>query len=60
VPTLVLVGEEDEITPPAESQRIADAVPGATLVVIPKAGHLSNLERPDEFNQALATFLGRL
>ncbi len=60
VPTLVVVGDEDEITPLAESQRIADAVPGASLVVIPKAGHLSNLERPEEFNQALATFLGRL
>ncbi len=60
VPTLVLVGAEDEITPLAESQRIADAIPGATLVVIPQAGHLSSLERPQDFNQALATFLSRL
>lgn len=60
VPTLVIVGAEDEITPPAESQRIADAIPGATLVVIPDAGHLSSLECPDKFNEALATFLTRL
>jgi 3-oxoadipate enol-lactonase len=60
VPTLVIVGDEDEITPPVESQRIAEGIPGATLVVIPKTGHLSSLESPDEFNQALASFLGRL
>jgi 3-oxoadipate enol-lactonase len=60
VPTLVIVGEEDELTPPVESQRIADGIPGSKLVVIPKAGHLSNLECPDEFNQAVASFLGRL
>ena len=60
VPTLVIVGDEDELTPPAESQRIADGIPGSTLVVIPKTGHLSNLESPAEFNQALASFLGRL
>jgi pimeloyl-ACP methyl ester carboxylesterase len=60
VPTLVIVGAEDELTPPAESERIAEAIPGATLVVIPQSGHLSNLERPDEFNQALSSFLTRL
>ncbi len=60
VPTLVIVGEEDEITPPAESQRIADGISGATLVVIPKTGHLSSLESPDAFSQALASFLGGL
>ncbi len=60
VPTLVIVGDEDEITPPSESQRIADGIPGSTLVVIAKTGHLSNLESPDEFNRALASFLGKL
>jgi pimeloyl-ACP methyl ester carboxylesterase len=60
VPTLVIVGEEDELTPPAESQRIVDGIPGSTLVVIPKAGHLSSLESPEAFNQVLASFLGRL
>jgi pimeloyl-ACP methyl ester carboxylesterase len=60
VPTLVLVGDEDEITPPPESRRLAEAIPGASLVLIPKSGHLSNLERPGEFNHALTAFLDRL
>lgn len=60
VPTLVIVGEEDELTPPEDSRRIAEAVPGATLVTIPAAGHLSNLEQPDAFNAALTAFLAKL
>lgn len=60
VPTLVIVGEEDELTPPEESRRIAEAVAGATLVTIPAAGHLSNLEQPDAFNAALNGFLAKL
>ena len=60
VPTLVIVGEEDELTPPEDSRRIAEAVPGATLVTIPAAGHLSNLEQPDAFNAALNAFLAKL
>lgn len=60
VPTLVIVGEEDELTPPADSRLIAEAVPGATLVAIPAAGHLSNLEQPDAFNAALNGFLAKL
>lgn len=60
VPTLVIVGEEDTLTPPAESEVMAGAIAGATLVTIPGAGHLSNLERPDRFNDALMPFLGRL
>jgi len=60
VPTLIIVGAEDELTPPEDSRRIADAVPGATLVTIPAAGHLSNLEQPDAFNAALAAFLAKL
>ena len=60
VPTLVIVGEEDELTPPEDSRRIAEAVPGATLVTIPGAGHLSNLEQPDAFNAALNGFLAKL
>ena len=60
VPTLVIVGEEDELTPPADSQRIAEAVPGAILVTIPGAGHLSNMEQPDAFNAALNAFLAKL
>jgi pimeloyl-ACP methyl ester carboxylesterase len=57
VPTLVVVGEEDALTPPAESIRMRDGIAGARLVAIPGAGHLSNLERPREFNQALRELL---
>ena len=46
VPTLVLVGEEDVVTPPAEAQAMADAIPGARLDVIPDAGHLAPYENP--------------
>jgi 3-oxoadipate enol-lactonase len=57
VPTLIIVGEEDSLIPVDESQRLADAIPGAKLVAIPAAGHLSNLEQPDAFNHALDAFL---
>jgi 3-oxoadipate enol-lactonase len=60
VPTLIIAGDEDELTPADESRRMADAIPGSTLVVIPSAGHLSNLEQPDAFNRALTGFLNTL
>lgn len=60
VPTLVLVGEEDALTPPSEAEAIAGAVEGARLVIVPKAGHLANLENPSELNAALASFLDGL
>ena len=53
LPTLVITGDEDELIPVDESRSMAAAVPGATLVIIPKAGHLANLEQPDAFNSAL-------
>jgi 3-oxoadipate enol-lactonase len=56
-PTLVIVGEDDQATPIAESQYIAQRIPGATFVTIPQAGHLSNFEEPAAFNQALKSFL---
>jgi len=56
-PTLVIVGEDDQATPVAESQYIAQRIPGSTFVTIPQAGHLSNFEQPTAFNQALASFL---
>jgi 3-oxoadipate enol-lactonase len=59
VPTLVIVGDEDQVTPPASSQELAGAIPGAELVTIPGAGHLSNLDRPDAFEAALRAFLDR-
>lgn len=57
VPTLVVVGDEDEFTPIADAELIAARVPGATLEIIQGAGHLPNLERPAEFNAALTRFL---
>ena len=57
VPTLVIAGEADAITPPADAQAMAAAIPGARFVVIPKAGHLSALEKPRAFNAALRAFL---
>ncbi|MBM3807661.1 MAG: alpha/beta fold hydrolase [Acidimicrobiia bacterium] len=60
VPTLVITGAEDELIPVDESRRMASAIPGATLVIIPGAGHLANLEQPDAFNAALADFLDTL
>ena len=60
VPTLVVTGEEDEMIPVDESRRIASAVKGAKLAIIPAAGHLANLEQPDAFNEALNSFLADL
>jgi 3-oxoadipate enol-lactonase len=57
VPTLVIVGAEDTLTPPSESQAMFDAIPGCRIVEIPGAGHLSNLEAPEAFNDALDEFL---
>ncbi len=58
VPVLAIVGEEDTLTPVEEARKIADGVPNGRLTVIPRAGHLSNLEAPDSFNEALLSFLG--
>ena len=57
VPTLVICGAEDALTPPADSDAMAATIPGATLVMIPTAGHMSNLEQPFAFNAALQQFL---
>ncbi len=57
VPVLVIVGREDAISPPAEMQSLARAIPGARYVEIPAAGHLSPLEQPAEVSRALAEFL---
>lgn len=60
VPALVIVGSDDVLTPPALSATMAERIPGAELVVVPEAGHLASLERPDLFNEALVRFLHRL
>ncbi len=59
VPTLVIVGEEDIVTPPSASEFLAKNTPGAALVKIPGAGHLTNLEKPEVFHAALEPFLDR-
>ena len=57
VPTLVVVGEEDKALPPKKSRRIAEGIPGAQLVVIPRAGHLSAIENPEAVTEAVVGFL---
>jgi pimeloyl-ACP methyl ester carboxylesterase len=59
VPALVVVGEADAISPPAEARAIADALPKGELAVIDGAGHLANLESPAAFMAALRKFLDR-
>ena len=56
-PTLVLVGEGDELTPPELSKEMAGGIAGATLNVLPGCGHLSTLEKPDAVNAALTGWL---
>jgi YbgC/YbaW family acyl-CoA thioester hydrolase len=57
LPVLVVVGEEDEITPPSRARAMAEAIPGARLVVLSGAGHVPPLERPAATTQALLEFL---
>jgi 3-oxoadipate enol-lactonase len=58
-PTLVVVGTDDGLTPPAEAETMATAIPKAVLVEIPAAGHLAILEAPLPFCQAVSGFLAR-
>jgi 3-oxoadipate enol-lactonase len=58
VPTLVICGAEDKVTPPELSSELAELIPGARYELIERAGHLSNLERPDEFNKVVREFIG--
>ena len=57
VPTLVVVGQEDEMTPPAVARAMTDAIPSAAMTVIPGAGHLSPLEAPTAVSRVCAEFL---
>jgi pimeloyl-ACP methyl ester carboxylesterase len=59
-PVLLMVGADDVLTPPAKTRAMAELVPAAELVEIPRAGHLANLEQPEVFNGALGRFLARL
>jgi 3-oxoadipate enol-lactonase len=56
-PTLVIVGADDALTPPSSAETLRDGIAGAQLVVIPDAGHMSNLEQPVPFALALWSFL---
>jgi 3-oxoadipate enol-lactonase len=60
VPTLVMVGEEDAITPRAEAEALHRGIAGSRLAIVPQAGHLSNMENPGEFNRQLRSFLAGL
>jgi 3-oxoadipate enol-lactonase len=57
VPTLVVVGEEDTVTPPVAAEQLHQSIAGSELVRVPAAGHLTNLEQPELFQAALARFL---
>ena len=59
VPTLILCGTEDRITPPALSEDLAALIPGCELVLIERAGHLANAEQSAAFNAAIDHFLSR-
>ncbi|MDA7948622.1 MAG: alpha/beta hydrolase [Hyphomicrobiaceae bacterium] len=59
VPTLVIVGSEDTLTPPELAQEIAERIPAAELDVIEGCGHLSTIERPQAVNDAIRSFLGK-
>ena len=56
-PALIMVGSEDTLTPAADAEAMQQRMERSRLVVLPQAGHLSNLETPDAFSQALADFL---
>jgi pimeloyl-ACP methyl ester carboxylesterase len=57
VPTLVVVGSEDEFTPVSDAEFMHQRIPNSHLVVIDDTGHMPNLERPDVFNRAVIEFL---
>jgi len=57
VPTLIMVGAEDAITPVADSEKMHETIARSRLVVLENAGHVSNLERPEQFNDAFLSFL---
>jgi len=57
VPVLIMVGNEDEITPPDVALSMHEKIKGSTFHIIEHAGHLSNMENPDQFNQELKKFL---
>jgi 3-oxoadipate enol-lactonase len=60
IPTLIMAGEEDSVTPPALARAMHERIRGSELHLVPEAGHMSNLENPDFFNSRLLAFLGKV
>ena len=60
IPTLVLCGEHDGLTPPAKMKAMAEQIPGAQFVLIKNAAHMSVVENPEECNEAIKAFLAKL
>ena len=60
VPTLIVVGEEDVLTPPKEARAMHERIAGSRLEILTGAGHVSNVERPAAFNHVVSEFLGVL
>ncbi len=60
VPTLIMVGSEDSITPVKDSQTMHDQISGSRLVIIPNAAHVSNLEQTSRFNNELLDFVASI
>lgn len=60
VPALVVVGEDDPITPPADAVRMASLIPHARLVQLPNAAHLANMQQAEAFNKEVTVWLGRV
>lgn len=60
LPTLVICGEDDKLSPPAVMKQMAEKINGAKFVLIPESGHMTPIENPNEFNNALKDFLKKL
>lgn len=60
MPVLIIHGKDDQIIPPAEAEAIAKAIPNNALYLIDEAGHLPNLEQPEEFNRIVEKYLAKL
>jgi 3-oxoadipate enol-lactonase len=60
VPAAVIVGEDDTLTPVTMAQTLVDGIPHSQFAVIESAGHLSNLEQPDSFNETVLEFVRTL
>jgi 3-oxoadipate enol-lactonase len=59
-PTLIIVGRDDALTPPNEAEKMHNQISGSRFAVISEAGHLPNLEQPEEFNRVVADFLKQI